>query len=345
MQSDNYFDILSIDGGGIKGMYSAKLLELLESQYGFKSYECFNLICGTSTGGLIALALAQGNPAKTISNFYENNGDKIFPDISPIIRKFKSLMSYSFKSKYPNEKLKELIIDFFGKKSVMDDLIVPVNIPSYSLDKGQQVIFKSSPSKELYIDKDVPIVDVALATSAAPTYFPIHEIRNTKARNGYYIDGGIWANDPALTGVLEAYRYLNKGNKKIRVLSISTVPTNPKTLVQPHWFWSKFKNYKRWSLMSFGSKIFDFGIQAQQFQNEILMNWLKESLDIEYIRIQPDELSAEQKKIIEMDLATTKSIKQFKKMAETSSYTIHASHGNVLNSIFSPKNITHGEHA
>lgn len=345
MKSDNYFDILSIDGGGIKGLYSAKLLELLESKYGAKSYECFDLICGTSTGGLIALAVASGNKAEKISSFYQNNGDKIFPDKLPFKRKFKSILSYLFTSKYSNESLKKLLCDFFEGSNVMHDLIVPVNIPSYSLDKGQQVIFKSSPSKELYIDKDVPIVDVALATSAAPTYFPIHEIKGTKARNGYYIDGGVWANDPALTGVLEAYRYMEKGDKKIRVLSISTVPSNPKTLVQPHWFWSKFRNYKRWSLISYGSKMFDFGIQAQQFQNGLLMNWLKDSLDIEYIRIQPDELSIEQKKIIEMDLATTDSIKQYKKMAEASSYAIHASHGTILNSIFSPKNITHGEHA
>ena len=337
MQSDNYFDILSIDGGGIKGMYSAKLLELLESQYGFKSYECFNLICGTSTGGLIALALAHGNPAKTISNFYENNGKTIFPDISPRIRKIKSWMSYCFQSKYPNKKLKQLLIEYFGENSVMDDLIVPVNIPSYSLENGQQVIFKKSFNDKMFTDEDVPLVDVALATSAAPTYFPIHEIKNTKHRNGHYIDGGVWANDPSVTGLLEALKYLNVEEKRIRILSIATVPTSPKTDVTKHKVLSKIKDYKRRSLFGFGSKIFDYGIQAQQFQSSLILEWLEKPLGIKYLRIAPDTRPSEFPNLIEMDFVNDASIKIYKSMAQKSLTTYHSSNGEFLKSIFSPK--------
>ena len=73
------FKILSIDGGGIKGLYSASVIARLEEKSGRKSGECFDMICGTSTGGIIALGLASGKSAQELVDLYYEQGNKIFP--------------------------------------------------------------------------------------------------------------------------------------------------------------------------------------------------------------------------------------------------------------------------
>src|SRR5258706_15711697 len=83
LQVKKPFKILSIDGGGIKGLYSSRIIEHLEERYSCSMSDHFDLICGTSTGGLIALALALKIPAKQVSEFYEKYGRIIFPYRTP----------------------------------------------------------------------------------------------------------------------------------------------------------------------------------------------------------------------------------------------------------------------
>jgi uncharacterized protein len=96
------FKVLSIDGGGIKGLYSARILERFEKKFNCHIADYFDLICGTSTGGLIALGLSLNIPAKDISKLYNEGGDKIFPRQNSILSGFRQLF---LRSKYDNSEL------------------------------------------------------------------------------------------------------------------------------------------------------------------------------------------------------------------------------------------------
>lgn len=322
--SDQYFNILSLDGGGIKGIYSAKILAFLEQEEGINFGQDFDLICGTSTGGLIALALAAERSANSIADFYITHGNELFPYVKPIVRQIHYLKSILFKSKYSHDRLTSLLKNFFGEHLLMNDLSTNVCIPAYCTDTGRPVVFKKSTNPRFFLDKDVPVVDVALATSAAPTYFPIHEISGTAHRDGQYTDGGLWANDPSSIGLLEALQYLNKEkNKPIRILSISAIPLPPglgtvKWRSRPAWKW--------------GSTIFDFAIQGQMELNHRTIGWLSSKLNCEYLRIEPTNLSSSIQKQIEMDLASTESIELLTNLATLSGSAFVRDNSEYLNS-------------
>ena len=95
-----YFNILSIDGGGIKGLYPAKVLEQIEGRFDKKISDHFDMICGTSTGGLIALALSLNHPASKIAKFYSTRGDKIFPHKTWYQRVLPLLKQFAVTNKY-----------------------------------------------------------------------------------------------------------------------------------------------------------------------------------------------------------------------------------------------------
>ena len=310
MSSDGYINVLSLDGGGIKGLYTARVLEYLESTFQIKTASCFDLICGTSTGGLIALGLASDHTAESIANFYDKKGKKIFPYTTWLSRQVHFLKSLVIVSKYSGSILKNELEGFFGNGNLMKNLRTDVCIPSYNVSTGKSVIFKKSSNPAYHLDSELNVIDVALATSAAPTFFPMHEIQNAGARTGRYIDGGIWANDPSLCGLLEIIRENKAGEqKKIRILSISAIPTSP-AISKPL--------YRRYSMLNWGAKLFDFGAQAQSELNSNLMRWLEDIHQIEYYRIIPKIISQDQLKRISMDNASDKSIDVYNNLGRQS---------------------------
>lgn len=113
------FKILCIDGGGIKGLYSAKLLACLENEFNTLLSEQFDLICGTSTGGIIALGAASGIPMNDIVNFYKNKGPEIFYEKRkriPLYKAFIKLRQATWGSKYSSKRLKKSLSEVFGIK-------------------------------------------------------------------------------------------------------------------------------------------------------------------------------------------------------------------------------------
>ncbi len=177
------FKILSLDGGGIKGLYIASLLEKLEKKSEKKAGECFDLIAGTSTGGLIALGLASGKSASDLVKLYEEKGNAIFPTSNnKFIRwfqdKYQSFKQIAFFGKYSAQNLKKALKNEFGELTIgeLENLVL---IPSFNMVQGMPRMFKY-PHKEggFFRDKDIPVVDTALATSSAPTYLPLHKYDN-----------------------------------------------------------------------------------------------------------------------------------------------------------------------
>lgn len=205
--------ILSIDGGGIKGVVPAAFLAQLEETLGESITHFFDLIVGTSTGGIIALGLGLGLSAADILHFYEDLGPAIFAGN----RLTRGLRHVGF-AKYHARPLRQALEATFGEKT-LGESITRLVIPSLNLETGEVHLYKTAHHPRLEVDCKERAVDVALATSAAPTYFPTHR----SAKGIPLIDGGMWANNPTGLAVVEAVGVLDWPRDAIYVLSLGCV--------------------------------------------------------------------------------------------------------------------------
>lgn len=207
------FQILALDGGGIRGLYTASLLAALEKGLGSRVVDHFDLIAGTSTGGIIALGLALGKSPEDLAAFYRDDGPSIFPRPKGVRAWFRHLRGV----KYDAVALEVALRREFGEQRLAECSRALV-IPTYNLDKDKPVVLKTPHHPEFWADPEIEAWKAALATSAAPTYLPATaEIRDCR-----HVDGGVWANNPALAGVIEAHRFLGVPLGAIHVLTIGT---------------------------------------------------------------------------------------------------------------------------
>lgn len=218
--------VLTLDGGGLRGAFGAAFLARLEERAGTRIADHFDLIVGTSTGGIIAIGLGLGFSPREILDFYLANGDRIFPSMLPRwLRKLpggKLLEPTNHRAwwrrKYSNEPLAQALRDVLGAGRSLGSSRKRLVITSYDLQRSRIKLFKTAHDPRFGNDWRIPAWKVALATSAAPTYLPA-----AKANDRTFVDGGLWANDPVLVGVIEAIRYLNSPPTGTRVLSIGTL--------------------------------------------------------------------------------------------------------------------------
>lgn len=206
------FQILSLDGGGIKGLFSAAVLAAIEEDLKIDVVNCFDLIAGTSTGGIVAIGLGLGMKPREIVEFYVNEGPKIFSK-SAGLRRLQHLAYRKFSSKPLAEALQSC---YKGKR--FGDSKKRLVIPAYNLGEDDVYIFRTPHHDRLGRDYKVPAWKVALATSAAPTFLPCtREVDSLRL-----IDGGVWANNPTMVGVIEAVGTLNIPLGEQWVFSIGT---------------------------------------------------------------------------------------------------------------------------
>jgi patatin-like phospholipase/acyl hydrolase len=199
--------ILSIDGGGIRGIIPAQVLAEIEEQTGKPTAELFDLIAGTSTGAIIALALttpdADGKPmwaAKDLVNLYEREGPNIFRR-----NIFRRLFTGSgvLASKYSARNLEGALDHYLGETQ-LSEALCDVLIPVYDTENRKAFFFRSDRART-NPDKDFPMHEVARAATAAPTYFPAAEIENPTTRRRFtLVDGGVFANNPAMCAWADA---------------------------------------------------------------------------------------------------------------------------------------------
>jgi hypothetical protein len=210
--------ILVIDGGGIKGVVPASFLAHIEEALPQNLAGYFDLIAGTSTGGIIALALGLGLSAKQTLAFYEQHGPNIFYG-NP---RFRACRRW-FRAKYDPRPLRSALQEVFGQRTLGESTKRLV-IPAFNIDTGEVHVWKTSHHPRLERDYKSHVLDVALSTAAAPTYFPTHRL----ATGTPLIDGGMWANNPIALALVEAIGILNWPRDELRVLSLgcTTTPLN-----------------------------------------------------------------------------------------------------------------------
>jgi hypothetical protein len=207
------FRILALDGGGIKGTFSAAVLDQFEEQLGKPVIEHFDLVVGTSTGGIIALGLACGIEASRMLALYRDEGDKVFPSARS---GWTGMLERIFSPKYDSDGLREILQKYLPNRRFME-LEYNLAITSFDAACARPVVFKTCYHPSLLAHTELGVVDVALATSAAPTYFA-----GAKLDCGVMVDGGVWANCPVMVGITEALSIFRQQIDDIAVLSIGT---------------------------------------------------------------------------------------------------------------------------
>ncbi|MDO8349394.1 MAG: CBASS cGAMP-activated phospholipase [Planctomycetota bacterium] len=203
------FQILSLDGGGIRGMYTAGVLAGLEGDLGTSLVDHFDMIVGTSTGGIIAIGLGLGIPVKQLLQLYRDKGSEIFPG--------GRRLRHWLRTKFDSAPLEKALRDAFGERTLGDSRRA-LAIPYYDLRTSRPSMYKTQHHPDLMRDKDVLAWHAAMGTTAAPTYLP----PSRHVAHSRHVDGGVWANNPAMVGVLEAHSFLGVPLDRIRVLSLGT---------------------------------------------------------------------------------------------------------------------------
>jgi hypothetical protein len=202
--------VLCIDGGGIKGVFPASFLATIEQSLGRSVADYFDLIVGTSTGGIIALGLGLGLSAGDLLRFYVERGPTIFGGNGHVGR-----IRQLFRAKYNPQSLKRSLSEAFGSRRLGDSRKRLV-IPSFNVETGEVHVWKTAHHPRLERDYTHSAVEVALSTGAAPTYFPTY-----KAQSGTpLIDGGVWANNPVAIATVEAIGVLGWQAAELRILSL-----------------------------------------------------------------------------------------------------------------------------
>lgn len=215
--------ILSIDGGGIRGVIPAMVLAEIERRTGRPIADSFDLVAGTSTGGILALGLAKpgadGRPEYTAADLlrlYEAEGAKIFHrDPWHRIWAVENLLD----EKYPSEGVERVLSRYFGK-TTMSEALVEILVTSYDIERRRPYMFKrdraiSEPGRNWLMRQ------AARATSAAPTYFEPASIKSSGGQTMALVDGGVYANNPAMCGYVEARR-LWRAEQSFCVVSLGT---------------------------------------------------------------------------------------------------------------------------
>ncbi|WP_243301020.1 patatin-like phospholipase family protein [Geothrix oryzisoli] len=216
------FRVLSIDGGGIRGLIPALVLAELERQTGRAISDCFDLIAGTSTGGILALGLAMpgegGRPrysAQDLAGLYVREGARIF-DESPW-RRLTNPMGLRA-AKYPSDGVEGVLAQYFGEARLKEAL-VEVLVTAYDLEKRDAFFYRRRRARA-DARYDVPMRVAARATSAAPTYFEPTLVTWPGERD-VLVDGGVFANNPAMCAYAEA-RQAPSGGADILLVSLGT---------------------------------------------------------------------------------------------------------------------------
>lgn len=306
MAEPKKFKILCIDGGGMKGLYSAQLLAKFEDVFNVRISDCFDMLCGTSTGGIIALAASLKKPMRDVVTFYEQDGPIIFNEKlkkRPHGNKILIAKQVAFGGKYSVEPLRQALKNVFGTQKIGESNNF-LCIPSYNVNTAIPRIFKKDYANFTEDDRK-SYVDVALATAAAPTYFPMMEIEEDQ-----YVDGGLWANNPVLVGLTE-FLYKFADDQRFSGLEILSISSFEKEKGEAH------KKTNR-DFIDWKNALFDAYSVGQSKSAMFLLKCLKGQLNFpfNYERIVNLPISAEDASLIDMDNASPASLKLLRKIAD-----------------------------
>jgi patatin-like phospholipase/acyl hydrolase len=256
------FQVLALHGGGIHGVATAAYLADLEEYSESHIRDHFDLLVGTSTGGIIALALSLGIPAREVETLYRENGEEIFRRRVPFVP---TGMAKYLWAPYDQEPLCELLRETLGPETRLKDAECRLCIPAVNITTGRNEVFKT-PHRDIYTrDPERKMWRVGAATAAAPPYFSPVKIPD----RGWYVDGGLWANAPIEVGIAEG-RKIGHSLDEVEVLSVGTGQEEYSREGGPHWL---FQN-GRHGVIGWGSSLVDLVMRSQSQRSQDLGHYL-----------------------------------------------------------------------
>jgi len=297
------FQALSLTGGGYRGLFTARALQVIEEHICVPIGQRFDLTCGTSIGGIVALAVAFEVPMQKVVKVFEDFGSSIFPPHRPPTSKLGKgldLWKHSRKPRYSTKHLSEAITQLIDKDATLNDAKHAVAIPAVNVTQGRPQVFKTRHKAEWTRDWKFKVVDVALATSAAPTFFELAEVGGN-----LYADGGLFANAPDLLALHEAEHFFNVSTEAVRILSVGTTTKS---------YSVSFNSGRHFGIADWmeDQRLFSVTISAQQqFVDQLMVHKLKER----YFRLD-HEPSQEQAPDLGLDVATEAARRTLKALAD-----------------------------
>lgn len=297
------YRILTIDGGGLRGLIAIKILQDLENRTGKRIHEMFDLIAGTSTGGLIALGLTYKAPRQItlkptyslddLEKLYLTRGKDIFPSNKYKLVRWGSDLRNYFLTRFNANGLTKVIQDYFADGARLTDCLNHLLVTTYDVTTGVPVFFKSRHALDPKERQQTnPLLkDICLATSAAPTYLPTHKMKHSTKDDVELnmIDGGVFMNNPSIGALVEMLKYSEYYVQKPKInlddvflLSIGTgVSITPPKKVTLNWGGKLFWASKAINLLMDGTS------QAIDYQCRELLNATTLG-DPNYIRLDVD---------------------------------------------------------
>ena len=265
------YRVLSLDGGGMRGIYTAAFLDRLTDQFGRIRGELaldlgrgFDLITGTSTGAIVGCALAVGRPMSEIVDLYREHGPKIFPH--RIAGRGSAIFRATQGSRYVragDKALRKALEPVLGDTTMLDVYRgrgISLSVPAILMSEHRAWVFKMTPCSGVR-DENYPLVDVCMATSAAPIYRSLAAIDDPNTSGGskqVFADGGLWANNPIMVGLVDALT-IAAPDRPIEIFSLGTCPRP----VGDHFgAGSEHRSMLDWSL---GADVAPLSISAQEF--------------------------------------------------------------------------------
>ncbi|XP_073103431.1 patatin-like protein 2 isoform X1 [Elaeis guineensis] len=335
----NLITILSIDGGGIKGIIPATILTFLESELqkldgeDARLADYFDVIAGTSTGGLVTAMLTAPNEenrplfaAKDIKDFYMKHSPKIFPQCGGPLGQAAKILRAISGPRYDGKYLHELVRRKLGSIKLHQTL-TNVVIPTFDIKRLQPTIFSSYEVKN-NSSLDALLSDICIGTSAAPTYLPPYFFQTKdsdgKVREFNLIDGGVAANNPALVAMGEVSKEVFKGNPDFfpikpmdyfRFLVISLGTGSSKGEERYNAKKAKGWGVLGWLLSNGSNPLVDVFMQASADMVDIHISVAFQALHSSrnYLRIEDDVLTGT---IASVDIATKENLENLAKVGE-----------------------------
>jgi len=296
------FQALALTGGGFRGLFAAQALQCMEEHLGHPVGRHFDISCGTSIGGIVALAVAFEIPMKKVVEVFTDLGAEIFPLHTQPEGKWQvgcDLYKHRNRPRYSSAPLRNAIASLIPDDAVLGDAIHPVAIPAVNVTEGRPQVFKTRHKPEWHRDWKLKAIDVALATSAAPTFFELAEVSGS-----LYSDGGLFANAPDLIACHEAEHYFNVPIDAVRILSIGTTTKS---------YSISFNAGREFGVADWmqDARLFSVMISAQQqFVDQLMSHRLADR----YLRLDK-EPSQEQASDLGLDVATPVAIQTLKALA------------------------------
>lgn len=322
------FRVLTLDGGGMRGLYTASLLTILAKRFDrrFHDHEpdigkAFDLICGTSTGAILACSLAAGISLSKIRNLYIEKGLQIFKRPMP---KGKTGALWRWAWMHRNKPsaeaniLRSALIDCFGDLTfggLFQKRGIALCIPTIIAINHRARVLKTPHNPGKHRDDGHLLVDACMASTAAPIFFPIAERRAADEYTmQHFVDGGLWANNPVLVGLTEALG-ITETEQPIEIISVGTCdqPSG-----DPHGLENCGWGLKDWLV---GVRIVEMSLAAQSFGTTATARFLAEHLSkcgrsVRIARLEETNKSPEQYSAIGLDRADPTALRTLMSLAE-----------------------------